>query len=163
MSVTDVQKDPVALAMTITAEWAATSEQVWDLWADPRKLERWWGPPTHPATVTEHDLRSGGTVRYHMTGPDGATYPGMWTVVTVEPPAKLVLEDAFADEDGAPRDDLPTTTTEVRIDALADGRTRMTVESRFPSAEAMEQVLAMGAEEGFRAALGQVDAILAEG
>ena len=45
--------------------------RVWALWADPRKLERWWGPPTFPATVLEHDLRPGGKVSYYMTSPEG--------------------------------------------------------------------------------------------
>jgi hypothetical protein len=38
----------------------------------------------------------------------------------------------------------------------------MSIESEFPSAEAMEQVLAMGMEEGLKDAVGQIDAILEE-
>jgi hypothetical protein len=38
----------------------------------------------------------------------------------------------------------------------------MTIENLFPSTEAMEQVLAMGMEEGMTQAVGQIDAILAE-
>jgi hypothetical protein len=38
----------------------------------------------------------------------------------------------------------------------------MAIEGVFPSAEAMEQILAMGTEEGMTLALGQIDAILAE-
>jgi hypothetical protein len=38
----------------------------------------------------------------------------------------------------------------------------MSIESHFPSVEAMEQVLAMGMEEGLKQAVGQIDAILAE-
>ena len=41
------------------------------------------------------------------------------------------------------------------------GGTSMTIETHFPSLQAMEQLAAMGAEEGMRAALGQIDAILA--
>ena len=48
------------------------------------------------------------------------------------------------------------------IEPIGDGRTRMSIESVFPSAEAMEQVLAMGMEEGLTEAVGQIDAILAE-
>ena len=50
MTVTAVRKDPQALTMTVEAEFAASPERVWQLWADPRQLERWWGPPTYPAT-----------------------------------------------------------------------------------------------------------------
>ena len=38
----------------------------------------------------------------------------------------------------------------------------MSIQSIFPSTEAMEQVLAMGVEEGLKQAIGQIDAILAE-
>ena len=48
MSVTNVQKDTDELTMTFTAEYDVTADRAWQLWADPRQLERWWGPPTYP-------------------------------------------------------------------------------------------------------------------
>jgi hypothetical protein len=36
------------------------------LWADPRQLERRWGPSTYPATVGFYDLCPGGQVEYHI-------------------------------------------------------------------------------------------------
>jgi len=80
MTVTSVHKDPATLTMTLTAEFDATPERVWDLWADPRKLERWWGPPTYPATFTRHDLAVGSHVEYHMTGPSGDQPRGYWDI-----------------------------------------------------------------------------------
>ena len=50
MPVTDVRHDPDALTLTITADFAAPVERVWEVYADPRQLERVWGPPTHPAS-----------------------------------------------------------------------------------------------------------------
>ena len=85
MTVTAVQKDPDALTMTLTAEFDASPERVWDLWADPRQLERWWGPPAYPATVEAHDLRPGGRVAYRMTGPEGDEHRGYWDVDDVQP------------------------------------------------------------------------------
>jgi hypothetical protein len=38
----------------------------------------------------------------------------------------------------------------------------MSIESRFPSTQAMEQMLGMGMQEGLTEAVGQIDAILAE-
>ena len=78
MTVKDVKKDPATLTMVITAEFDAPVESVWQLWADPRQLERWWGPPTYPATVVDHDLVAGGTVNYVMTGPEGDKHGGWW-------------------------------------------------------------------------------------
>jgi hypothetical protein len=71
------------------------------------------------------------------------------------------VQDGFADDDGDPNPDLPVNV--MRIEISAEGAvTRMTIRSTFPTLDAMEQTLAMGAEEGMRAALGQIDAILAE-
>jgi uncharacterized protein YndB with AHSA1/START domain len=149
--------------MTITAEFEASRDRVWQLWADPRQLERWWGPPTYPATFTAHDLSPGSRVEYHMTGPEGDQPRGFWDILEVEPPRRLVYRDGFANDDGTPNDALPRNEGRVTIEEIGDGRTRMSIESVFPSREAMEQVLAMGMEEGITEAVGQIDAILAEG
>ena len=162
MTVTAVRKDSATLTMTLTAEFDAAPDRVWQLWADPRQLERWWGPPTYPATFTAHDLAPGSRVEYHMTGPAGDQAHGYWEVVEVDPPRRLVFVDGFAHEDGTPNDDFPRNEGRVTIEALEAGRTRMSIESIFPTAEAMEQVLAMGMEEGLTEAVGQIDAILAE-
>ncbi len=162
MTVAAVRKDLDALTMTIDAEFDASPERVWELWADPRQLERWWGPPTYPATMTAHDLRPGGRVEYHMTGPEGDQPRGYWNVVEADPPRRLVFLDGFANDDGTPNDDLPVTEGRVTIEAIDAGRTRMSIRSTFPSTEAMEQVVAMGVEDGMKQAIGQIDAILAE-
>jgi len=160
MTVTDVRKDPTALTMTIASEWEAPIARVWQLWADPRKLERWWGPPTYPATVVDHDLRPGGAVSYYMTSPEGEKMHGWWKVVAVDEPHRLDMVDGFADADGKPNDSMPTTQFTVTLAELPSGSTRMTIESRFPSSEAMAQLIEMGMDEGIKAALGQIDDIL---
>jgi uncharacterized protein YndB with AHSA1/START domain len=162
MTVTAVRKDPENLTMTMEAEFDAPAERVWELWADPRQLERWWGPPTYPATMDSHDLRPGGRVEYHMTGPEGDQPRGYWVIDEVDAPNRLVFRDGFANDDGTRNELLPEGTARVTIEEIGDGRTRMSIESVFPNAEAMEQVLAMGMEEGMKQAMGQIDAILAE-
>ena len=57
---------------------------------------------------------------------------------------------------------MPLNEARVTITELGGGRTRMSIESRFPDTAAMEQVLAMGMEQGLTEAVGQIDAILAE-
>ena len=109
MTVTAVEKDTQSLTLTVTAEFDASAERVWQLWADPRQLERWWGPPTYPATVDSHDLRPGGRVEYHMTGPSGDQPRGYWDVGEVEPPHRLSFRDGFANDDGTPNEAMPRT------------------------------------------------------
>ena len=162
MTVTAVRKDPNALILTISAEFDAPPERVWQLWSDPRQLERWWGPPTYPATFTSHDLAPGSRVEYHMTGPEGDQPHGYWDVLEVEAPRRLFFRDGFANDDGTPNEEMPRSEAEVTIESLDAGRARMSIESRFQNVEEMERVLAMGMEEGLTQAVGQIDAILAE-
>jgi uncharacterized protein YndB with AHSA1/START domain len=162
MTVTEVRKDLEALRLEFEAEFEATPKRVWQLFADPRQLERWWGPPQYPATVTEHDLRVGGRIAYHMTSPEGETYPGYWVVREVDPPQGLVFQDGFLGEDGTPDDEMPTTVTSIRIDDIGSGMTRLTLTSDVPDQAALDALLEMGAVEGITSAMGQIDAILAE-
>ena len=162
MTITAARKDPRSRTVTLEAEFAAAPERVWQLWADPRQLERWWGPPTYPATFTKHDLAPGSRVEYHMTGPQGDQSRGYWEVLEIDAPHRLVFRDGFSNADGTPNTDLPMNTVHVRIEEVGHGRTRMSIESVFPSTEAMEQILAMGMEEGLIEAVRQIDAILAE-
>ena len=118
MTVTAVRKDPDALTMTLTAEFDASPARVWDLWADPRQLERWWGPPTWPATFTAHDLAPGSHVEYHMTGPTGDEAHGFWDIVEADPPRRLVFLDGFANDDGTPNDDFPRNEGRVTIEPI---------------------------------------------
>jgi uncharacterized protein YndB with AHSA1/START domain len=90
MTVTAVRKDPQRLTRTVEAEFDASVERIWQLWADPRQLERWWGPPTYRATFTKHDLAPGSRVESHMTGPAGDQPHGYWDVLEVEPPRRIL-------------------------------------------------------------------------
>ena len=162
MSMITVDKDLEKGTMTFTAQFDAPIERVWRLWADPRQLERWWGPPTYPATVVKHDFTPGGIVDYYMTGPDGDRSHGKWRVLSLEPPHKLEVEDVFADADGNPNPDMPATVFTVSLEARAGGGTRVTIHSTFASADAMEKLLEMGMEEGAKASLAQIDGLLAE-
>jgi uncharacterized protein YndB with AHSA1/START domain len=159
MTVTAVREDVQSRTLTLEAEFDASPERVWQLWADPRQLARWWGPPAYPATVEAHDLRPGGRVAYHLTGPGGDAHHGYWEVDEVRPPHRLVVRDGFANADGTPNRALPLTTMRVTIEAIGGGQTRMTIESAFPTVEAMEQLAALW---GLPQTVGQIDAILAE-
>lgn len=161
MTVISMDRDLDNRTLTVTCHFDAPVERVWKLWADARQLERWWGPPGYPATFTEHDLRPGGGAAYYMTSPEGQQFHGWWRFEDVEPTSRLVFVDGFADADGNPSEDMPVSTGEVTL-TEADGGSRMVMVSTWQTAEAMQQTLDMGMEEGVRGALEQIDAILAE-
>lgn len=162
MTVVSTTKDEQALSLSIVADLAAPPTRVWQLWSDPRQLERWWGPPTWPATFVDHDLTVGGRATYYMTGPDGEKARGWWRFDSVDEPWSLAFEDGFSDDDGTPNDSMPTLRAQVVLEEIPEG-TRMTVTSSFRSAEHMQQLVEMGMVEGLTEAMGQIDVILAEG
>jgi uncharacterized protein YndB with AHSA1/START domain len=160
MTVVSTQKDAENLSMTLVAEFAAPAERVWRVWEDPRQLERWWGPPTWPATFERHDFAVPGESRYYMTGPDGEKARGWFAFTGIEAPRGLEFDEGFAGEDGEPLDRGDAAHMTVTIETVG-GTTRMTTQVAFTSTEHLDRMLAMGIDEGMRLAMGQLDAILA--
>jgi uncharacterized protein YndB with AHSA1/START domain len=161
MPVTSVTKDPAALTLTVVADFPAPLSRLWDAYVDPRKLERFWGPPTYPAQFTRHDVAPGGRSEYAMTGPDGDIARGYWEWLTVEEMKGFEVRDGFSNPDGTPNTDLPTGRMVFAFEAVGSG-SRVTVTSYFASATDLELLLEMGQEEGMREAMGQMDAVIAD-
>ena len=160
MPVTDVTHDLDTLTLTITAEFAAPVERVWQVYADPRQLEHVFGPPSHPATFVEHDLTSGGHAHYFMTSPEGEKYYGWWQITAVDEPRSFTFEDGFAADDSfAPLEGMPVSTNTYAFESI-DGGTRAVFTSTYQSAEGLQQVLAMGVVEGATSAINQIDGLL---
>jgi uncharacterized protein YndB with AHSA1/START domain len=162
MSVTTVDTDYDNLTVTLVADFDAPIDDVWQLWADPRKLERWWGPPTYPATFEKHDLSPGGQVTYFMTGPEGDRPRGWWRVTSVDPPTTLEFTDGFANDDGTVNEEMPVIDIEVRLSERGGG-TRMEIRSTYRSREELDKLLEMGMLDGLQQAVGQIDALLGAG
>jgi uncharacterized protein YndB with AHSA1/START domain len=160
MPVTGITKDTDKRILTINAEFAAPVQRVWDLYADPRQLERVWGPPTHPATFVEHTLAVGSRSTYFMTSPEGEKFAGWWVITAVDEPRSFAFDDGFADDDFNEAPGMPVSHN-VYTFTSDDGTTRATFVSSYDSAEAMQQVLDMGVEEGATQAINQIDAFLA--
>lgn len=162
MTVVSTSKDPQSLSFTIVSDLAAPPARVWQIWSDARQLERWWGPPTWPATFTRHELRAGGTSEYYMTGPEGEKAHGWWDTTAVDAPRAFEFDDGFATENGDRDPQMPVVRARVELEETPEG-TRMSITSTFATAEQMQQITDMGMVEGMTEALGQVDAILADG
>jgi len=160
VTITSVETDYDSLSVTLIADFDHPIDQVWELWSDPRKLERWWGPPGYPATVEKHALTPGGEVTYSMIGPEGDQHRGMWRVTSVDPPTSLQFTDTFADSYGAPLEDAPVSEISIRL-LEHDGGTRMVMRMTFETREDMKRIADLGTIEGLRQGVGQMDGLLA--
>lgn len=160
MPVTSVTRDPDHLTMTVVADFAADVQRLWEAYVDPRTLERFWGPPEYPATFTRHDAAVGGRSTYTMTGPEGDTHGG-WEWISVDPLKSFEVRDGFARADGEPNTEMPSMRMRFVFEETDQG-SRVTTTTHFDSLAELEQLLEMGMDEGMRAAMGQMDAVLAD-
>lgn len=161
MPITDVRSDPEALTLTVSAEYPVPVERLWAAFADPRQLEKFWGPEEWPATFTRHDMTPGGRSNYSMRGPDGTVSQGWWRFIAVVPGRSFSVADGFSNEDGSPNESMPSMRMDYTFVSTPDG-SGFTAVTTFPSLEAMEQLVGMGMVEGMRSALGQLDDVLAD-
>lgn len=170
MPITSVTKDPENLTMTVVAEFSAPLQRLWDAYVDPRQIEKFWGPPSWPATFTRHDAFPGGRSLYSMTAvdPEHGQFPshGYWDWIEVKEPAggsvgSFEVKDGFASADGSPNTDMPDMRMVFEFESTESG-SRVTTTTHFNSAEQLAQLLDMGMEDGMREAMGQMDAVLAD-
>jgi uncharacterized protein YndB with AHSA1/START domain len=156
MPLTSVTKDAATLTLTVVGDYSVPQQRLWDAFADPRQLERFWGPPAWPATFTRHDLQVGGRAEYFLSGENGEKWSGSWRFTAVNPISSF---EACDGEDNAEDENMPSAMT-FTFDTTPTG-SRLTIVTRFSSVEAMELTIP-GMEEGLRAAMPQLDAVLAE-
>lgn len=156
MPLTSVTKDAVKLTLTVVGDYPVPQKRLWDAFADPRQLERFWGPPAFPATFTRHDFKVGGRAEYFLTLPDGKKWSGSWKFTALHPISSFEAHDG---EDNAEDPNMPAS-MRFAFETTPTG-SRMTIVTQFSSVEAMEQTIP-GMEEGLRAAMPQLDAVLAE-
>lgn len=159
MPITSVHKDSEALTMTVAADFAAPLQRLWDAYADPRQLEKFWGPPAYPATFTRHDMFPGGRSAYAMVGPEGDVSRGYWEFLDVTAPHSFEVRDGFCHPDGTPNTEMPSLRMTFEFEVTESG-SRLTTTSFFNTIEELQQLLNMGMEEGMSQAMGQIDAVL---
>jgi len=161
MPITSVTKDPEAVTLTVVAEFEAPLQRLWDAYLDPRQLERFWGPPTYPSTFTRHDGCVSGRSDYAMTGPYGQVSRGYWEWLAVDDLKSFEVRDGFAGPDGVPNHAMPSMRMVFTFEATDTG-SRVSTTTYFNTADELSKMLEMGMEDGMRAAMGQMDAVLAD-
>ena len=131
--------------IVISREFAAPRELVWEAMVNPEHVVQWWGPRGFTTTIEEMDVRPGGVWKHVMHGPDGVNYPNHSVFKEVAKPERIVYSHGGARE-GGPGVSFVATWT---FDAVATGRTRVTIRMVFPSAADRDFVVReFGAIEG---------------
>lgn len=134
----------------------APRELVWRAWTTAEHVAQWWGPPACENLDCEIDLRVGGEFRLTMRVPNGDTYPCAGRFVEVDPPGLLVI--AGADNSGHPCGAglPPGARVTLRLEE-ADGKTALSLETRFDTTVARDAANASGYSTSWIACLDRMD------
>jgi uncharacterized protein YndB with AHSA1/START domain len=153
-------KDVANKRITVVRNFDAPVEEVWKAWTESNLLDQWWAPKPWKAETSSMDFREGGAWLYAMVGPNGEKHHARVDYKKIEANQSFTAQDAFTDESGKVSGEMPSMTWYTTFHKSGDG-TRVEVQISFPSEDAMNKILEMGFKEGFEAALGNLDALLA--
>jgi len=133
----------------------APRDLVFRAYTDPELIPRWWGRRRQTTTVEAMDVRKGGRWRYVCRDPDGTEYGFRGEYREVRLPERIVSTFEFEGMPGHIIED--TATFEER-----DGKTKLTVTSRFETIEDLDGMLQSGMEDGARETWDRLEELLAK-
>lgn len=151
----------------ISRVFDAPRELVWKAWTDPKLMAQWWGPRHFTTPVCELDVRTGGTYRIVMRGPDGSEYPLKGVYLEIDKPERLVMTADHSElpiewhdlvnpvRDKSKKPELEGVMT-ITFENL-NGKTRLTIHTRFESAAIRNAMVKMGINEGWSQSLDRLD------
>jgi uncharacterized protein YndB with AHSA1/START domain len=152
-------KDLANNKITVTKHFNARPEIVWQAWTKQEILDQWWAPKPWKAETKKLEFKEGGTWLYSMVGPDNERHYAKVDYTKINAPKSFEGEDSFSDERGIVNADMPQAHWKVGFTSSGSG-TDVTVTLTAKTADALEKMLEMGFEEGFKAGLGNLDEYL---
>lgn len=152
--------------IVITREFAAPRQLVWDVWTQPKHIEKWFGPKGFDTRVEKLEFEVGGRSVYVMTGPDGTEYPSNGVFKEIVPIEKIVTTDEFGDGfdeiESMKGKDLPQGMVTTYLFYDITERTKLTIITSHPTVEDKKKHEAMGVVEGWNSSLDKAEEYLAK-
>jgi uncharacterized protein YndB with AHSA1/START domain len=129
----------------------ASRARVFEAWAKPEQLQRWFAPNPYRLRVERMDFRPGGAFRMAMLAPSGAEHEFSGVYSEIVPPARLVWIGEFAT---GPAEQIRT---EVNFEEQGTA-TRVPVRQTFSVLTPETEPVTKGAKEGWTMTLDQLQA-----
>lgn len=134
--------DQARHSVVLTRQLEVSAEQAFAFWTEPRHLRHWWDASGEPLEECAVDLRVGGAMLFVGRRKDQPPFSGRY--LEIAPPHRLVFEAMGA-------------TGTVSIQPAGSG-SRVDVEIRAPSVEALQAMLHIGVAIGTAQTLDQLQA-----
>jgi uncharacterized protein YndB with AHSA1/START domain len=145
--------------VSITKEFDATQDLVWDAYTKPELLDQWWAPKPFSSRTKEMNFEEGGKRFYAMVSPEGQERWILQQYKTITPKTNFTLFNAFADENENPQ--LPGSDWDFNF-SEHDGRTKVHVSIYNESLERLERMIEMGFVQGTEAQLQNLEELLSK-
>jgi uncharacterized protein YndB with AHSA1/START domain len=155
----EVVKDLDNKKITVTRQFDADVETVWDMWTKPDMLDQWWAPKPWRAETKSLDFEPDGKWLYAMVGPEGESHWAMVQYTKIDRLKSFEGTDSFSDDKGNKTADLPQTKWKVDFKKAAGG-TEITATVSANDKATLEKLLEMGFEQGFVMGLDNLDEYL---
>jgi uncharacterized protein YndB with AHSA1/START domain len=144
--------------VSITKEFDAPRDLVWDAYTKPELLDKWWAPKPFSSRTKEMNFEVGGKRFYAMVSPEGQERWVLQTYKSITPKTNFKLFNAFADENENPH--LPGSEWDLNF-SEQDSKTTVHVSIYNESLERLERMIEMGFKEGTAAQLKNLEDLLA--
>lgn len=153
-------KDLPSKKIFISRRFEAGLQTVWKAWTESEFLDQWWAPKPWHAHTKLMEFRPGGKWFYFMEGPDGTRHHCLMDYELIMTERSFSGISCFCDENAVINDDMPRMHWDVRFQSSGDATT-VEVEITFVKEEDLATTIEMGFQEGFTAAHGNLDELLA--
>ena len=143
--------------VSITEEFDATRDMVWDAYTKPELLDQWWAPKPFTSRTTVMDFKVGGRRFYAMVSPEGAERWAVQKYTSITPKTNFKIFNAFADKD----ENLELPGSDWDLDfSEQDGTTKVSISIYNESLERLEKMVEMGFKEGTAMQLKNLEELL---
>ena len=143
--------------VSITKEFDATRDLVWDAYTKAELLDQWWAPKPFASRTKAMDFKVGGRRFYAMVSPEGDERWAVQKYTSITPKTNFKFFNAFADKDE--NLELPGSDWDLNF-SEQDGMTKVSISIYNESLERMERGIAMGFEQGTEAQLQNLEDLL---
>ena len=143
--------------VSITKEFDAERDLVWDAYTTPELLDQWWAPKPWMSRTKVMDFEVGGRRFYAMVSPEGAERWAVQKYASITPKTNFKFFNTFADKDENP--ELPGSDWDLNF-TEQDGTTTVSISIYNGSLERLEKMIEMGFQQGFTMTLNYLEELL---
>ena len=154
----DFTVDKATKTVYITREFDDDLSLVWDAFTKAEILDQWVAPKPFVAKTKFMDFKVGGRRFYAMVSPEGQEHWAIQKFTSISPKTNFKMFNAFADKDENPQ--LPGSEWDYTF-SEQNGKTTVRITIYNESLDRMEKMIEMGFAEGYKAALGNLENLLA--